>query len=259
VNELDPQVDGPEFGIPGLRWTRTGLEFTQDISYSDYESVGWVLSRVFDASKWSLGDWLCYGEARFPGRYAQAASVTGRSVGGLMNLASVSRRVPHEVRREALSWSHHEAVAALLPEQQSVWLDRSEKERLSVEELRGLLRPAADLTTSLGLGSPPDPDMDEVTKALAAPRSTSATGDWRAAVLEAEARLWALVAACLSVCDELEAGGQALERARAAGAEDEVVRIAVRRAGRAATLYNLSVEMRLLAARVAGELEEAAS
>jgi ParB family chromosome partitioning protein len=68
-----------------------------------------------------------------------------------MNLASVSRRVAPARRRASLGWSIHAEVAKLEPEQQVEWLDRAEREGLTVEELRGLLRPDTDLTTSLEL------------------------------------------------------------------------------------------------------------
>jgi hypothetical protein len=138
------------FGVRGARWTATSLELPNDLAFSDYEHVGWVLGRLRDMTAWALGDWIEYGDAVYGQRYAQAVEATGRAKGTLMNYASVARRVPRSKRRAELSWSHHEAVAARNPVEQARWLNRAVTERLSVEELRGLVREERNLTTSVG-------------------------------------------------------------------------------------------------------------
>jgi hypothetical protein len=60
----------------------------------------------------------------------------------LMNMVYVASSVDPSRRREALSWSHHAEVAALPPEEQERWLARVEENRLSVHDLRLLLREA---------------------------------------------------------------------------------------------------------------------
>ena len=138
------------FGIPGVRWTPTALELPPELDFTDFETIGWALGRVRDTSSWAFGDWIIAGEAIYGERYAQAIEATGRSKQTLINYASVARRVSRSRRRAGLAWSHHAEVAALDPAEQVAWLDRAEGERLTVEELRGLLRESKELPTSVG-------------------------------------------------------------------------------------------------------------
>jgi len=57
-----------------------------------------------------------------------------------MNMVHVASRFEVSRRRKNLSWSHHETVASLEPDQQDHWLDRAVADRLSVADLRLELR-----------------------------------------------------------------------------------------------------------------------
>jgi hypothetical protein len=52
----------------------------------------------------------------------------------------VASNVDPSRRHERLSWSHHAEVAAVAPDQQDRWLNKAEEDRLSVQDLRLLLR-----------------------------------------------------------------------------------------------------------------------
>lgn len=106
---------------------------------------GWLeqgarLGMVGRGIAWWIGDWMNYGNARYGEKYTRAAKITGYDVQSLMNMAYVASRLESCRRREALSWSHHAEVAALPHEQQEMWLDRAERDRLSVRCLRNELR-----------------------------------------------------------------------------------------------------------------------
>jgi hypothetical protein len=73
--------------------------------------------------------------------------VTGRQKVTLLDYARVARRVPRSRRRTALSFTHHQLVAAMEPDEQEEWLDRAEANRWSVEEFRGALREPDALPT----------------------------------------------------------------------------------------------------------------
>jgi len=90
--------------------------------------------------QWTIGDWIRYGHAKFGERYAPAARITGYDVQTLMNMVHVASRFEVSRRRKGLSWSHHETVASLEPDQQEYWLDRAFAERFSVADLRLELR-----------------------------------------------------------------------------------------------------------------------
>lgn len=72
----------------------------------------------------------------------RASKITGYDAQTLMNMVYVASRFPISRRRENLSWSHHETLAALEPEEQDHWLDEARKHRWSVSDLRVMLRAA---------------------------------------------------------------------------------------------------------------------
>jgi hypothetical protein len=117
--ELEPR---PSFDLgPGVTVERLGLSFSQAVSYEEWEAVGGQLGIFRDLSAWYMGDWVNAGEALFGERVAQGAEATGRSPISLLEFARVARRFPHERRRVALSWSHHQCVAALDHAEQDAW------------------------------------------------------------------------------------------------------------------------------------------
>jgi hypothetical protein len=109
---------------------------SRELELSEWIQQGRRLGALGRAGNWWLGDWVRYGNARYGERYETAARVTGYEVQSLMNMAYVASRFEISRRRETLSWSHHAEVAALPPADQDEWLDRAERERLSVLALR---------------------------------------------------------------------------------------------------------------------------
>ncbi len=89
---------------------------------------------------WKIGDLLNYGEANYGERYAQALDERMVEYHTVQNWRWVCRAFEPSRRREALSWSHHEAVAALPERQQDSWLNIAERKRLSVHDLRDAVR-----------------------------------------------------------------------------------------------------------------------
>jgi len=119
----------------------TGLHLHDpDLTYEQLEAVGMLLGRMHQSLRFALGDWLFLMENRFPEKFSQAAEILGISEEGMREYLRVSEKVPKSIRREALSWSHHRAVAALEIPDQKEWLERAEDERLSHHQLRDQLR-----------------------------------------------------------------------------------------------------------------------
>jgi len=133
--------------------TPTGLVLPSDLTYEEYEAVGFALSLLKRKVTWAIADWIIYGERRFGERYAQACEVTGLAKGTLMNYVSTGLRVPPERRRAGLGMGHHTEVAKLEPQEQIEWLDKAATNGWSREELRSRLRPRPEnLTPALGEG-----------------------------------------------------------------------------------------------------------
>lgn len=119
----------------------TGLFLSDpNISYEQFEALGFMLGRLHQSLRFAIGDWLLLGEALFPALVYQAADGLGMSEEGMREYVRVSQAVPRSTRRKRLSWSHHRAVAALEPPAQKTWLRRAEEERLSHHALRDALR-----------------------------------------------------------------------------------------------------------------------
>lgn len=123
--------------ITPVAWVVTGA-----LEQADWLAAGRSLGAMGRCSRWWLGDWIRYGNAKFGERYSRAAAITGYDSQTLMNMVSIASKFEISRRREDLSWSHHETVAALQVEEQEGWLDRAATERLSVVDLRLELRAA---------------------------------------------------------------------------------------------------------------------
>lgn len=106
----------------------------------EWASAGRRLGTVGRCIQWLIGDWIAYGNERFGERYARASKITGYDPQTLMNMVYVASRFDFSRRRENLSWSHHETLAALAPDEQEGWLDRAEQHRWSVSDLRLMMR-----------------------------------------------------------------------------------------------------------------------
>lgn len=96
-----------------------------ELSLAGWLAQGQKLGHMGRSAGWWIGDWLRYGNAAYGERYVRAARATGYDVQTLMNMVYVASRFPASRRRENLSWSHHEALAALEPEEQDMWLDQA--------------------------------------------------------------------------------------------------------------------------------------
>lgn len=134
------------------------------ISYIDWENIGRCIGFVGNAWQWWVGDWLNFGEMKFgeesaqavdtqESRYDIAKRITPVDQGRLQNIRSVCGRVAASRRRVELTFSHHEEVAALDPEEQVVWLQRAVTNQLTRAELRQAIRDEKN---------PPEPDPDPV-------------------------------------------------------------------------------------------------
>ena len=131
---------GRAFGITGVESTPTGLKFTATLPFETWQEIGFLLGTARDWTAFALGDWLCFGESVYGELAAQGVEATGRTKATLLEYVRVARQVPPSRRRSTLSWSHHQAVAALEPRDQDNLLVRAETDRLSLEEFRALVR-----------------------------------------------------------------------------------------------------------------------
>lgn len=142
MNEIVPAA-GPFSG------TDTGLVLQRQPSYEEWDALGVWLSRADKSLAWLVGDWLNYGTAIFGEvayQHFDPADSTGWQPKTLEVYAWVCRQVAPERRRADLTFAHHQAVAALDPEQQTRWLERAATDpdgAWSVRELKAALKVAS--------------------------------------------------------------------------------------------------------------------
>ncbi|WP_433187025.1 LmbU family transcriptional regulator [Actinoallomurus sp. CA-150999] len=116
--------------------TRTRLNLPPRLPLETWREIGEQLVVLCDASAWWHGDWLLYGQGRYPDRYRRAIEDSGLDYQTLRNYAWVARKFSPSRRRAALSLQHHAEVAGLPAEQQEYWLDLAEKEGWPTSRLR---------------------------------------------------------------------------------------------------------------------------
>lgn len=112
----------------------------EDLGQVEWLSTGRRLGTIGRCSQWWIGDWIRYGTARWGEKYVEAARVTGYDVASLRNMAWVAAQFDLSLRSDKLSWSHHVLLAPLDTDEQRDWIERAERERLSVADLRLELR-----------------------------------------------------------------------------------------------------------------------
>lgn len=123
-----------------LTLTRTGAEFDAGMSFQEWAAQGRQLMLMSGASNFWIGDWLNFGNAAYGEKYRDAVGLFGASYETLRNVASICARVDARRRNPALSWTHHEIVAALNAGEQTRWLEKAEREKWSAADLRQALR-----------------------------------------------------------------------------------------------------------------------
>jgi hypothetical protein len=141
-------TQGPPNCIPAIsagpfQATPIGLEIrgTAIIPFELWSEYGRGLQRVEGAVNWVLGDWLNFGEARYGETYAQAMALWPETkYQQLADLKWVASHVDISIRHENLSWSHHQAVAKLSPEEQEEWLNKAEHNMWSVRDFKANLK-----------------------------------------------------------------------------------------------------------------------
>ena len=140
---VDEQIQRPPIDIPKIEILPNGIVFKSDLSQKEWEDAGVSLKWVHNVMPWLIGDWLNYGKAQYErGKYAQALGELGYVSGTLRNIAYVARQFELSRRRDKLTFGHHQTVAPLDPKEQDQWLDLAERKRLSIQELRELIKEA---------------------------------------------------------------------------------------------------------------------
>lgn len=127
----------------GFELADVSLVPTREVSLEEWAACGPVLKAEYltlqKRATWiqfAIGDWLNFGEAHYGDEIWNYLSPADYDADTLHNFKSVSKHVASSLRNENLTYSHHVAVAGLLADRQAVWLDKAERERMTVAALR---------------------------------------------------------------------------------------------------------------------------
>jgi hypothetical protein len=130
----------PEFGQK-VTVDRTSLAMSDELSFEDWVLLGRQLTEVGDSMAWWVGDWIEQGTVVYGGKYEEALRVMGLDLGTLKNYAMVARRFAETSRRrDDLSFTHHQYVTSLAPEQADAWLASAVEHEWSAKALQDALR-----------------------------------------------------------------------------------------------------------------------
>ena len=112
-------------------------KISNSVSYEKWVQLGEMFHTLHRNINWRIGDWLLFGEGRFPDRYSQATHLTGRSDVTMRNCAWVASVYPPEERVYDLSFTHYLEVAGVKETKERHWLlAKAEQEDMSALALR---------------------------------------------------------------------------------------------------------------------------
>jgi len=111
---------------------------SEETDYETWEKKGVFLQAVHKNINWWIGDWILFGERKFPDKYSQAVFITGKSEPTLRNCAWVSSVFPPEERTyEDLTYTHYLEVAGVKDkEERHSLLRQASEQSLSALALR---------------------------------------------------------------------------------------------------------------------------
>lgn len=120
-----------------------------DMDLQTYLSIGKTFQQIQRSIAYWMGDWLCYGENRFGEAYSQALDESGKANETLVKWRAVAARVPKEIRRKELSWTHAFYTAYCTERLRGPLLDLAVNMNLSSRELKEITRLKDDLVDDL--------------------------------------------------------------------------------------------------------------
>jgi hypothetical protein len=120
-------ISSNEIRVGAFVWTTIGLRVDGEIKRADWEETGRLLHRLDVSLQWLIGDLIVAGEELKYGDLAAIAAMFDFEPGTIYNYAYVARKVEISLRSEVLSFGHHQVVASLSPEEQSLWLSKAAK------------------------------------------------------------------------------------------------------------------------------------
>ena len=118
---------------------KTGLQLPDNLTIDQWFDIGSFINKCEQSVMWWMGDWWNFGNHKYGERASQALD-SDYSFGTWMNAGYVCDKVETSRRREVLSFSHHQEVAALEHDQQDELLELAIQNGWTRRELRNEIR-----------------------------------------------------------------------------------------------------------------------
>jgi hypothetical protein len=205
-------------GKAKVRFEKTGLVVDGELDDDELRALLQRLGRMESAIAWWVGDALVLAEKHWRTTWAGVLEELGLSAWTASAYRWIAGAVPIERRREGLGISHYRLIAARPPAEQEAWLDRVEKERMTVRALEtalksekaqlGRVRPSkvkeaapvatvVDITTERQAREPKRPELEQVDLRVTAEAESIAR--WKAAASKRGVSLAALAVEALEL------------------------------------------------------------
>jgi N6-adenosine-specific RNA methylase IME4 len=124
---------------PGaLGFSKVSLVLPENMPFDQWDDLMGRLQTYSGSTMWWVGDAVRHGEQKYGDKYRAWTDQTGFALDTIQNAKWVASRFPEFFRRlKNLTWTHHQAVAALEPADADRLLEQAEKEEWSSRRLRG--------------------------------------------------------------------------------------------------------------------------
>lgn len=138
MSQVQIKQDNLTFGAFTL--TPTGLTTVGVPKFKEWLACGDFIQKANKSVHFWLGDWLRFGEGAYGEMYTQAMDETKYAYDTLSRDKWIASRIESCRRRQNLTFSHHQEVADLEPEEQDKMLDMAEKNKMTTAEFRKAVR-----------------------------------------------------------------------------------------------------------------------
>ncbi len=133
--------------IQKCKATNTSLQIPEGTTIEEWDKIGGALKRFHKANKWWIGDWLNFGERKYGEMFSQVMDDTELEYHTLQKYKWVASMIKMSLRRNNLSFTHHELTAGMKPKEQERWLSEAEEEKWDTREMAKQIKEANKLPT----------------------------------------------------------------------------------------------------------------
>jgi hypothetical protein len=124
--------------------TPIGMMYPEGLSEQEWLKLGDALFRLGQSIQWLIGDWINNVHRLYGYTYDEWAKRFGYDKKTLQNYAWVASSIEFSLRKEVLSFGHHNVVAGKSPEEQQYWLESAAQGQWSVARLRAEMNRPVD-------------------------------------------------------------------------------------------------------------------